>query len=404
MKKLVPSCLLFCALARADFNADTWRYRQPLSVPQRAPIAEFTVDAALYRDSAANLDDLRILRNGVETPYVIKSLIGTRRTIERPTVIVNKSWVPNTGLQAVLDLKGHAEHNRLRVATALHNFKENVLVETSDDGHAWAVVQSAGLIFNVSRDEHAAAETTVAYPVSTRRYLRLTIPGWTDPANLQGIWLSDFNETDTLRDVVATLTPSVSEDTKAQATELTLDLGSQGQPYDRIALTVDSGLFSRTVEVASANDLQHWFSTSGGVIFRTAEEERLLLETPERTGRYLKITVFNADSTPLKFGRVTLSGIRRIVQFPSLEPGSYVVYVGNAGTRPPSYDFGHVMPKNVTPTAAALGPMEASPLFRAPERPWTDRNPWLLNGTLIIAVVIMGFISLRMLRKLKSPQ
>jgi len=403
MKKLVPSCLIFCALAGADFNAETWRYRRQLSVPLRAPIAEFTVDAALYRDSAANLDDLRILRNGVETPYALKSLTGARQTIERPAAIINKAWVPNTGLQAVLDLKGHAEHNRLRVATPLHNFKENVVVETSDDGHAWAVVQSAGLIFDVSRDEHAAAETTVDYPVSTRRYLRLTIPGWTDPANLQAVWLSDFKETDTVRDVIATLAPSVSEDSKAQTTESTLDLGFPGQPYDRIALTVDHGLFSRTVEIASANELPHWFSTSGGVIFRTADEERLLLETPERTGRYLKITVFNADSAPLKFDRVTLSGIRRMVQFPAVEPGSYVAYVGNAGARPPSYDFGHVMPKNITPAVAALGPMEASPLFRAPERPWTDRNPWLLNGTLIVAVVIMGFISLRMLRKLKSP-
>jgi len=403
MKKLAPSCLFFCALAGADFNAETWRYRRPLNVPQRAPIAEFTVDAALYRDSAANLDDLRILRKGVETPYVVKSLTGFRQITERPAAIVNKSWVPNTGLQAVLDLKGHAEHNRLRIATALHNFKETVLVETSDDDHSWAVVQSAGLIFDVSRDEHAAAETTVDYPVSTRRFLRLTIPGWTDPANLQAVWLSDFKETDTVRDAIATLAPSVSEDAKAQTTELTLDLGFPGQPFDRIALTVDPSLFSRTVEIASANDLQHWFSTSGGVIFRGADEERLLLETPERTGRYLKITVFNADSTPLKFGRVTLSGIRRMVRFPAVEPGPYAVYVGNIGARPPSYDFRHVMPKNIAPTEASLGTMETNPLFRAPERPWTDRNPWLLNGTLIIAVVIMGFISLRMMRKLKSP-
>jgi hypothetical protein len=395
--------LLFCALISADFNAETWRYRRPLNVPTGAPIAEFTVDRALYRNSTANLDDLRILRDGVETPYVIRSLNGARQTIERPAAIVNKASVPGTGVQAVLDLKNHAGHNRLRIGTALHNFKEDVRVETSDDSHNWAVVQPDGVIFDVLRDEHAAAETTVDYPFSTRRFVRLTIPGWTDPANLQAAWLSDFEETNTVRDVVATLTPTVHEGVKAQTTELTLDVGAPGQPFDRIDLTVDPGLFSRTVEIASGNDMQHWFSAAGGVIFRTADEERLSLETWERTSRYLRITVFNADSAPLKFGQVTLSGIRRIVQFPAAQAGSYVAYVGNSGARPPSYDFASVMPKKITPTAATLGAMAGNPLFHPPERPWTDRHPWMLNGTLIVAVVIMGFVSLRMLGKLKYP-
>jgi hypothetical protein len=47
--------------------------------------------------------------------------------------------------------------------------------------------------------------------------------------------------------------------------------------------------------------------------------------------------------------------------------------------------------------------LQPNPLFRVPERPWTDRSPWILNGTLIVSVVIMGFISVRMLRKIQSP-
>src|SRR4051794_2768419 len=55
---------------------------------------------------------------------------------------------------------------------------------------------------------------TVEYPVSTRRYLRLTIPGWNDPAYLQSAWLTYRKEADAVRDVMATLTPVVSEDPK----------------------------------------------------------------------------------------------------------------------------------------------------------------------------------------------
>ena len=81
------------------------------------------------------------------------------------------------GVQAVLDLKGKSEHNRLRIATPLHNFKENVMVETSDDARAWDLVLKSGLIFDILQDEHAVAESTVSYPLSSRRFVRLTIPG-----------------------------------------------------------------------------------------------------------------------------------------------------------------------------------------------------------------------------------
>jgi hypothetical protein len=401
MKKLLLSGLACCLPLAADFSASAWRYRRPLTLSLPAPVSQFTVDGALYRDSAANLDDLRILRDSSETPYVILTLAGSRQTLEPPATMVNKAWVPGTGVQATLDLRGHAEHNRLRIKTPLHNFKEAVRVETSDDAHSWSVVLSSGLIFDVSRDDRSATENTVSYPLSTRRYVRLTIPGWTEAANLESVWLSAYKETGATRDIVATLTPSVHEDMKAQTTELTLDLGFPGQPIDRIDLTVDPGLFSRSVEIAGANDLQHWYSNAGGVISRTTEGDQLSLDTAERTDRYLKITVFNADSEPLHFGPVTLSGIRRIVKFSSEQAGAYYVYLGNPSARRPSYDFARVAPADGIPGATKLGAVEPNPLFRLPERPWTDRNPWLLNGALVGAVITMGFVTLRMLRKVQ---
>jgi len=403
MTRLLLSGLAICALLVADFSVDGWRYQRALTVSQRAPISEFQVDAALYRNSGAGLDDLRILRDGSEVPYLILTLNAARQTLERPAVIINKTWLPGTGVQAVIDLAGHGEHNRLRIATPLHNFKEAVRVETSDDAHTWGVVQPSGLIFDVLRDDHAVAENTVSYPTSTRRFVRLTIPGWSDPAQLEGVWLWTFKEVNATRDTVASIMPVIREGAKAQTTELTLDLGFQGQPYDRIAFTVDAGFFARAVEIVSGNDGQHWFSSYGGTIMRTADAERLTIETPERSERFLRVTVFNADSAPVKFGPVTLSGVRRMVKFASGRALSYRLYFGNAGARRPSYELASVMPDNVVPALATLGAVEANQLFHSPERPWTDRNPWLLNSTLVVAVIGMIVISLRMLRKIQSP-
>ena len=399
MTKLLLSGLACCSLLTADFSGSAWKTRRPLSVlTPGAAVSEFVVDGALYRDSAANLDDLRILRDQTETPYVIQVLNGTRQTLEPAANILNKAYVPGSGVQAILDLKGHPEHNRLRIGTALHNFKETVRVETSDDQHAWALVQAGGLIFDVQREDHNANETTISYPTSTRRYVRLTIAGWSDPENLQAVWVADYRETGATRDVIATLTPSVREDGHAQTTELVFDLGFAGQPFDEIDLTVDPGEFSRTVEIGATNDLKHWYASAGSVISRTAEGEHLALALNETTNRYLKIVVANGDSAALHFGAAKLSGVRRVVKFPSLQAGHYFVYVGNPSARPPSYDFARVLPAGA-PGNTTLGEPMVNPQFRLPERPWTDRNPWLLNGVLVAAVLAMGLVTLRMLKK-----
>ena len=48
----------------------------------------------------------------------------------------------------------------------------------------------------------------------------------------------------------------------------------------------------------------------------------------------------------------------------------------------------------VVPAAAKLGKTQPNPAFRIPDRPWTDRNPWLLNCALAVAVVAMGLVTL----------
>ena len=155
----------------------------------------------------------------------------------------------------------------------------------------------------------------------TRRICRM--PGW-----------RNSRETDATRDEIANVTPVAHEDPKAQTTELTVDLGFPGQPFDHIDLTVDPGAFLRSVEIATANDPQRWYVVSGGVISRTEDGEQLELDLPERTERYLKITVFNADSAPLHYvTRLALSGIRARGEVFKRSAGERISYISATRTR-----------------------------------------------------------------------
>lgn len=405
MKPLVLSLLLSTSLLYADFNAEHWHSRAHLNVVPDSVISEFTVPAAVFHASSSQLNDLRIIRDGAnEVPYIIRLFAGNVQHNEREVRIRDKSWTKGKGVQAVLDLDGHTEHNRLRVSTGEHNFKQTVIVETSDDARNWATALSDGVIFDISRPETNVANLTVSYPTSTRRYVRITIPDWTDAAFLESAWLAESNETDATRDVIARLTPVVTQHATEQTSDLVFDLGASGQPCDRLVLQVEPGYFSRSAEILTSATQKNWSTRAGFTIDRTVNREHLTAEWPETWDRYIKITVFNADSAPLKFASATASAVRRTVRFPSNPGGSYALYLDNIDARSPSYDFGKTNDPNSTAAVALVGAVEVNPAYRAPQTPFSERKPWILNLILGIAVAVMAFITYRFARKATSTK
>lgn len=402
---LFLSLLLSAALARADFNPKDWHSRWPLAVSPGMSVSEFIVGPDIFRHSSARLSDLRIIRGDAsEVPYTIRLLAGEVQQAERSALVRDKSWTKGKGVQAIFDLKDQAEHNRLRIVTPERNFKQAVIVETSSDAKHWSTVLSDGVIFDISRPEVNVSDLTVTYPTSTRRFVRVTIPGWSDPAALESAWLAERKETDATRDNIAQLQPVITQHKDEQTTDLLFDLGFAGQPCDRLALQVAPGFFSRSVEISTGNDPKMLSSFAGATIDRTSAGDHLTVEWGETWDRYIKLTVFNADSAPLDFGVATASAIRRVVRFPSNAAGTYWLYVDNAAARTPSYDFARVEEPKVAAAVARVGAMEPNPAFEAPAAPYSERNPWLLNVILGIAVAVMTLITYRFARKATSPK
>jgi hypothetical protein len=233
--------------------------------------------------------------------------------------------------------------------------------------------------------------------------VRISIPGWTDPAFLEAAWLAEYKESDDTRDNIANLKPVITQNKADQTTDLVFDLGYTGQPCDRLVLRVGPGLFSRSVEVSTGEDGKNFLSRAGSVISRTGQDERLTVEWNETWERYIKLTVFNADSAPLDFGEATASDPRRVVRFPASGPGAYWLYLDNKSARAPIYDFARVQDPNVQAGNATVAAVEANPAFEAPLAPYSERKPWVLNIMLGIALAVMAFITYRFARKATSP-
>jgi hypothetical protein len=405
MRRLTRVLVGFAALPLlliGDFDAHNWRFQRAIKTQPKADISAVVPDATLYRQSLARLNDIRIVRSGVEIPYVIRVLSGKREEIELPATILNKSAAPGTGVSAVIDLLGQVSHNRIRIGTSRKNLKESVRIETSDDAKVWSVVNENGLIFDVSQSDRKVSDLTLTYPVSTRRYVRITIPGWHDPAWLESAFVILFQETDAVRDILASGTPVVVQNSQDQSTSFQIDAGIAGLPYDRVTISPRPGFFSRAVEVLSSSDTKNWVVIGGGTLSRTAGQENLSVSFDAPWTRYLKLAVFNGDSPALGINKIELSGLRRMIVFSSKEPGGYELFSGNASAGQPYYDFAAITSDRIDPAPATLGPSANNAQYRAPSLPWTDRNPVLLNTVLILAVVAMGYVTLRYFMKVRT--
>lgn len=173
----------------AAFVPAQWRYRQRITTA--SPVTRVTLDAAVYDGASPGFDDLRVVREGSgEVPYLFTVAGATRQTETFPVRVVNQEWRAGK-LSATLEFAGAAlgrePHNELRLDVSRVDFRSRVTVEASDNQRQWATLRRAAYIFRYRADDGQLVEhTTLHYPDSRRRYLRLTLADWPEPSGFTG--------------------------------------------------------------------------------------------------------------------------------------------------------------------------------------------------------------------------
>src|SRR5258706_9332752 len=138
-------------LPGAGFDSTHWKFQAPLRVLETGRLCAIPFDRTLYARMRQDLGDLRIVKDGEEIPYLIETLSGSVRERECRPAMLNKSVIPETGVQITLDIascKDNLQHSRLRLATAETNFRQKVRIETSDDNSFWLIARDDAYIFD----------------------------------------------------------------------------------------------------------------------------------------------------------------------------------------------------------------------------------------------------------------
>jgi hypothetical protein len=413
MNMLRAGLLLVLAAAGALGQTAEWRWRAGVEVKEGTEFAAIALRRAMYERSESEFRDFRIVGpDGKEVGWTwagrAAGNTGARRWQDAGRLL-NLVTTPGGALQFVAEARvGEGPHHGVRLDVREPEFQRKVVVETGDDLRNWDVA-ARGSIVRLVVEGQRLESLAVSYPVSTRRYVRVTVEGWPDPKTLVAVEMDSRVAVEEEWEVLGRVEglkkseqrghPEMPVRVGRSQWEFSMDL----PPFHegRLVVETPSVLFARSATVESSADGVEWRASGSGMLYRAAGTESLDVALGRVYPRRMRLSLTEWDNPALEIAAVRLEAPVRRVVFPARVAGRYQVYLGREGARMPDYDVGAVLARSAgaAPVTVAVGAWEENPDYVPPAKPVSERWPWLLPGVLGVAVAVMGWWAWGLLRR-----
>lgn len=404
---------------------EKWEYFAEVGLPggdKKAPLADFVLTPEVFDKARHDLGDLRLYdAQNRPVPYKLMTLHG--RT-EQQRLRAREFDRSSDSSELKLDLdESPPEYNSITIKTEGTNFRRRVQVEGSNDLKEWITLLKNADLVNLPlqyRPSILANDSFNISPPSRLRYLRVRVfpdkeTGEAPPViqSVEVYHSVQMPAEDVTR--VATLGERQPVPTgQGPGSAWIINLGGRNVPCDRLNLEIADPEFDRAFRLESLNLVEPgnqninplnrdaWrpvFTRDYRLVRRTgARPGPLEVRFREVQAQRFRLTVTDAQNKPLDLKSVTFSAPVRQVIF-KVEPTIALplrLYVGNPQALPPLYDFAESLPARLEPppVRVELGAITPNPDYLPPEKPWTERWPWLIYVVLGLAsLVLLGILA-----------
>lgn len=404
------SAVLLAAVIFAGPSIPYFKYQRPVQA-QPGGQRFVAVDEQIWKNARPDLGDLRLYSGRQEVPYALMVERGSRESDTRDVSVLQQSVVGGK-TQFLIDMTGVAEYDHIDLKLAAKNFVAHARVDGQEDLHGaqWALLAES-ILYDLSK-ENLGGNSMLRLPLSTYKYLRVTIDGPVKPADILGA-SSEFRQEQKAvwRDVggaptVAELPMSAARNDSlrrsGKATVLTFAVPEK-VPLDRVTLDIDPTQpnFRRSVQVTDdkndyigSGEIDRVHMVRSGQKIDADDYDVSFSAVGHKT---IKVIIDNGDDPPLKIKSARLQQLEHRLYFDAPASGPLTLYYGDEKLDPPVYDYAKLflLAKDAAP--AQLGAEQANAAFtgRPDERPWTERHPAVLWLAIVAAVLILGAIALR---------
>lgn len=402
MKKiyLVVFIFFFTAVpAWSAFQPDQWQYYKDFSVPKGGFIL-INTDKDILGNSRKGLPDIRILaEDAMEIPYQVVRNNFLKEEFY-PVTIINQVTKEDFS-SLTLDLsKSGLLHNHISLEIeSREHFLRDVLIEGSNDNQAWNTITRKDKLFFVSPD---VKKKELTYTPATYRYLRLTIDfRGNKPLYITG---ARVKYSPPVENLLSDMLPQIQTinriDPKKNINEIIIDLYIDGYQVEYIDLHTDSENFNRLVEIYQSGDSKEWHLLASDRIYQYRWEgyqsQNSSIKLGLDTGRYIKVMVYNHDSSALDIEAKVYGAAPKLLA--NLSAGKYRLWYGNLRSDEPKYDlnkFSHLINLSSLETVSP-GLEQVNPFFIEKISPKTTRM--FLNVAVMLSAGIIGLIIFKNMR------
>ncbi|HKD61868.1 MAG TPA: DUF3999 family protein [Terracidiphilus sp.] len=417
--KVIAVALLAAVATAPSPQFRYFRYERPIQLPANTSgQACVALDAMTFAHASQGLADLRIYRDGVESPYVIRK--ARPETTGPQTIdLVN----PGTrGDKTVFDASmPSGAYSDLELMVSGHDFIATVTVLGGQRQDAVTTRVGEFTIFDLT-GQRLGRSTVLHLPVSNFPFLHFEVDGPLAPAQFQSIAV-ERQAAETVRYVTVAKTAHVEQNGRNTVARFTVPAHV---PIDRVVFVPPASPvnFSRDVEIAVTPERTKEddgsrageSSTWAGNILRIhrvqsshrLDEEQLTVDSQgegsERQAQWT-VTVDNGDDAPIAFAEVRLEMVERDICFEAAPSGSRTLYYGDDALAEPRYDYAAWSQAGAASAAAALGVEQLNAGFQArpDSRPFSERHPLLLWAALLVVVGVLALVALRSAKKVERP-
>lgn len=403
----IAVCLILAVCLHAYGQPGAYQYRRELKgiSEQWHKIA---LPDDLFGKASESLDDIRIYgittgHDTIEAPYLLRQASGETTAVNAAFHLLNTSFHDNS-YYFTFETPGDRPVNRISLDFRQQNFDWRVRLEGSQDQQEWFTLLDNYRIVSIRHELTDFRFTTLGFPDAKYRYFRIRIDSGSEKPVLlkSGIARNDVSNR-VFRNYAAGR-PAIKENSRARQTEIGISLPSP-VPVSRLRISVrDTFDYYRPVTVQYAADSTrtdegwkyNYRTLTTGILNSTGDNGLIFNST--RAGR-LKILVHNQDNAPLKIDTVRVEGYVHELVARFTEKADYFLVYGNKNATRPQYDITRFSDK-IPATLTAIEPGEeelsgesgqaGGPLFR--------NKAWLW-GIMAVIILLLGWFTLRMMRK-----
>jgi len=378
----------------------------------------FVVDEPIWKHSP-DLADLRLYAAQTEVPYALTIERGNLEQDHKDVRVLQQSRVGGK-TQFFIDMSGVAEYDHIDLKLTARNFVAHARVEGQDDLHGqhWATLAEP-ILYDLS-DEGLGGNHVLRLPLTTYRYLRVTIDGPVKPTDVQGATSETRQEQKAVwRDVDGQPKidqyPGKSTRTedgrvitqKGKGTRLTFTL-AENVPIERIVFDIDPSQPNFQTQLEIPNETGE--DLGSGEINRIhmvrsgnkidSENQDVNFSGNGQQQKSLSVIIYNGDDPPLKIRTARLQQLERRVYFDGPGSAALMLYYGDEKLESPIYDYAKLFQQEKNAAAVQLGAEEGNAAYerRPDDRPWSERHPAVLWIAIVAAVLILGAVALRSMK------